>query len=137
MNRPDHPSPEPTTPTTSKATYFPADDSAASDGPAETRDTPPRHRHRPAPTPATTVDEAPAPSASGGGDAESVLRLYTPARAAELLAVRESWLRRRAGRRQVPCTFLGKHLRFSAADLRAITAQGARGVRAPHHRTTR
>src|SRR4051794_39104220 len=49
--------------------------------------------------------------------------LYTPAEAAAKLCVRESWLRRRAGARQVPCTFLGKHLRFSAADLAAIVAQ--------------
>ncbi|QFZ24245.1 DNA-binding protein [Saccharothrix syringae] len=68
---------------------------------------------------------------------ESELQLYTPAQAAELLAVRESWLRRRAGRRQVPCTFLGKHLRFSAADLRVIAAQGARAVRTPRHRPAR
>jgi excisionase family DNA binding protein len=46
--------------------------------------------------------------------------LYTPAQAAELLAVKESWLRRKAGRRVIPCTFLGKHLRFSARDLAAI-----------------
>lgn len=46
--------------------------------------------------------------------------LYTPAQAAQLLAVKESWLRRKAGRRVIPCTFLGKHLRFSARDLVAI-----------------
>jgi excisionase family DNA binding protein len=49
--------------------------------------------------------------------------LYTPPEAAVLLRVRESWLRRKAAARQVPCTFLGKHLRFSAADLAAIVAQ--------------
>jgi excisionase family DNA binding protein len=49
--------------------------------------------------------------------------LYTPAEAAGLLRVRESWLRRKAAARQIPCTFLGKHLRFSAADLAAIVAQ--------------
>ncbi|MFL6113848.1 MAG: helix-turn-helix domain-containing protein [Catenulispora sp.] len=51
--------------------------------------------------------------------------LYTPAEAADLLAVRESWLRRRATARAVPCTFLGKHLRFSPADLVAIARAGA------------
>src|SRR5687768_652395 len=47
------------------------------------------------------------------GDAAPLL--FTPSQAAQLLQVRESWLRRRAARRLVPCTFLGKHLRFSRA----------------------
>ncbi|WP_399340585.1 helix-turn-helix domain-containing protein [Umezawaea sp. Da 62-37] len=51
--------------------------------------------------------------------------LYTPAEAATLLAVRESWLRRKAGRREIPRTFVGKHLRFSDADLRSIAESGA------------
>jgi excisionase family DNA binding protein len=51
--------------------------------------------------------------------------LYTPAEAAQLLKVRESWLRKKAAARQVPCTFLGKHLRFSATDLAAIVAAAA------------
>jgi excisionase family DNA binding protein len=59
------------------------------------------------------------PSETGEGDQ----LLYTPAEAAELLRIRESWLRRKAAARQIPCTFLGKHLRFSAADLAAIVAQ--------------
>ena len=62
---------------------------------------------------------------AGGGES----LLFTPARAAELLAVRESWLRRKAGRREIPCTSVGKHLRFSAEDLRAIVAGGSRPVR--------
>ncbi|MGC9668517.1 helix-turn-helix domain-containing protein [Planosporangium sp. 12N6] len=49
--------------------------------------------------------------------------LFTPAEAAAQLRIRESWLRRKAAARQVPCTFLGKHLRFSGADLTAIVAQ--------------
>lgn len=77
------------------------------------------------------------PDGAPADEQEAALRLYTPAQAAELLAVRKSWLRRRAGRRQVPCTFLGKQLRFSATDLQAIAAQGARGVRPPHPRRTR
>lgn len=59
-------------------------------------------------------------------------RLYTPAQAAGFLAVKESWLRRKAGTRTIPCTFLGKHLRFSAADLHAITTAGSHTL--PHHR---
>ncbi|WP_372444716.1 helix-turn-helix domain-containing protein [Crossiella equi] len=52
--------------------------------------------------------------------------LFTPAQAAEMLQIRESWLRRQAARRQVPCTFLGKHLRFSRADIDRIVADAAR-----------
>ncbi|MFI6098222.1 helix-turn-helix domain-containing protein [Lentzea sp. NPDC051213] len=55
--------------------------------------------------------------------------LYTPAEAAVLLAVKESWLRRQAGQRRVPCTHLGKHLRFSDADLRVIVESAQRSVR--------
>ncbi len=51
--------------------------------------------------------------------------LYTPEQAAELLQVRVSWLRKKATARAVPCTFVGKHLRFSAADLAAIVAAGS------------
>lgn len=56
--------------------------------------------------------------------------LRTPAQAAQLLAVPESWLRRKAAARVIPCTFLGKHLRFSPADLNAITRAGAQPIRA-------
>jgi excisionase family DNA binding protein len=59
---------------------------------------------------------------------EGDIVLYTPAQAAALLAVKESWLRRKAGQRAIPCTFLGKHLRFSTHDLRAITALGSQPV---------
>ncbi|GGI95135.1 hypothetical protein GCM10011581_35280 [Saccharopolyspora subtropica] len=51
------------------------------------------------------------------------IRLYTPAEAAKQLAVKESWLRRKASGRTIPCTFLGKHLRFSDDDLREIIRQ--------------
>ena len=50
-----------------------------------------------------------------------------------MLAVRESWLRRRATARAVPCTFLGKHLRFSHADLVAIAQAGATAAGPPPH----
>ena len=53
------------------------------------------------------------------------LQAYTPEQAANLLKVRESWLRRKAAARLIPCTFVGKHLRFTAADLAAIVAVGA------------
>lgn len=66
--------------------------------------------------------------------------LYTPTRGAEILSVKESWLRRQAGRRLIPCTFVGRHLRFSATDLHAIADQGAslpltRQHRCPRRRT--
>jgi len=57
--------------------------------------------------------------------ADSAPVLFTPAQAAGLLQVPESWLRRRAAQRQVPCTFLGKHLRFSRANLDQIVADAA------------
>jgi excisionase family DNA binding protein len=57
---------------------------------------------------------------------DPVPTLFTPAQAAQLLQVPESWLRRRAARRLVPCTFLGKHLRFSRANLDQIVADAAR-----------
>lgn len=52
--------------------------------------------------------------------------LYTPAEAAEILKIRESWLRTKAAARAIPCTFLGKHLRFSDIDIAQIKAEGAR-----------
>ena len=52
--------------------------------------------------------------------------LSTPAEAAQRLQIRESWLRKQAAARQVPCTFLGEHLRLSTADLAAIIAAAAR-----------
>lgn len=53
-------------------------------------------------------------------------QLYTPAEAAEILRVRESWLRGKAAARAIPCTFIGKHLRFSDTDITQIMADGAR-----------
>lgn len=53
-------------------------------------------------------------------------RLHTPAEAAEILRVRESWLRTKVAARAIPCTFIGKHLRFSEADIQAIKRDGAR-----------
>ncbi|MCP2304082.1 helix-turn-helix domain-containing protein [Actinokineospora globicatena] len=57
--------------------------------------------------------------------------LFTPTQAADLLQVKESWLRRRAGQRRVPSTALGKHLRFSRADLERIAADAARPATGP------
>lgn len=64
--------------------------------------------------------------ADSGGPSRSGVEVFTPAEAAALLKVPESWLRKRATARQVPCTFLGKHLRFSAQDLEQIIRDGHR-----------
>jgi hypothetical protein len=40
--------------------------------------------------------------------------------------VRESWLKTKAAARVIPCTFIGKHLRFSDDDIAAIMQAGAR-----------
>jgi excisionase family DNA binding protein len=51
-------------------------------------------------------------------------QLRTVAEAAATLRVRESWLRRKASARAIPCTFVGKHLRFSDDDIAAIMSAG-------------
>ncbi len=53
-------------------------------------------------------------------------RLYTSAEAAGILKVRESWLKTKAAARLIPCTFIGKHLRFSDDDVAEIMKAGAR-----------
>jgi excisionase family DNA binding protein len=67
----------------------------------------------------------------------NVPRVHTPSEAALLLKVPESWLRRQAGQRKLPCTFLGRHLRFSDADLQAIITAGARPARTTSRRPRR
>ncbi|GAA1378356.1 helix-turn-helix domain-containing protein [Catellatospora chokoriensis] len=64
--------------------------------------------------------------------------LYTPAEAAVILRVTQSWLRKRAAKRLIPCTFLGRLLRFSSADLAAIAEHGHRPPQpaAPRRRRT-
>ncbi|WP_368407039.1 helix-turn-helix domain-containing protein [Actinomadura sp. NAK00032] len=56
------------------------------------------------------------------------VRLYTPGEAAVMLQVRESWLRKKASARAIPCTFIGKHLRFSDQDVAAIIAAGSKAA---------
>jgi hypothetical protein len=83
-------------------------------------------------------------SSTGQPTADPPPLLFTPAQAADLLQIPESWLRRSAARRTVPCTFLGKHLRFSPANLNKIVADATRpatthhtGPGAPGRRRTR
>ena len=42
-----------------------------------------------------------------------------------ILKVRESWLKTKAATRLIPCTFIGKHLRFSD-DITEVIRAGAR-----------
>ena len=72
-----------------------------------------------------------------GDSAEALPYLYTPACAAEILSIKESWLRRQAGRRMIPCTFVGRHLRFSVPDLQAIAEHGAYRPATRQHRHQR
>ena len=90
-----------------------------------------RRPHHPTPQPAPIPTSSPAPASDRGP------LLYTPAEAARKLQVGESWLRKKAAARQVPCTFLGKHLRFSPTDLAAIITQAAQAAigRKPRRRT--
>jgi len=53
-------------------------------------------------------------------------QLHTVAEAAAILKVRESWLKTKAAARLIPCTFVGKHLRFSDDDIAGIMKTGAR-----------
>ena len=53
-------------------------------------------------------------------------QLHTPAEAAGILKVRESWLKTKAAARVIPCTFIGKHLRFSDDDIAEIVKAGGR-----------
>ena len=48
--------------------------------------------------------------------------LFTVEEAAEQLGLRPSWLYERTRRNAVPCRRLGKYVRFSEEDLRAIIA---------------
>ncbi|MEV1333917.1 hypothetical protein AB0J20_30565 [Micromonospora costi] len=90
-------------------------------------------RRHPQPQPDGTPNARSADTSSGG---QQDPHLYAPAEAAARLRVPESWLRRRAGRRLIPCTFLDKHLRFSATDLAGIiaAAEPATGRRATRRR---
>jgi excisionase family DNA binding protein len=96
----------------------------------------PRPRHgiaRPHTTPPAGRVGKPAaeqqPTLPQPGETEPLL--YTPEQAAELLQVRPSWLRRKAAARAVPCRYVGKHLRFSRADITAIAEASATPPRQP------
>lgn len=48
------------------------------------------------------------------------LRLFTPEQVSEMTNIPAPWLRRRAGQRVIPCTYIGRTLRFSADDIREL-----------------
>ena len=52
------------------------------------------------------------------------LRLMTFTEAAQILKVPETWLRKRAAAGLVPCTRLGRNVRFTEEHLREIVADG-------------
>jgi excisionase family DNA binding protein len=58
-------------------------------------------------------------------------QLYTTAETAEILRVPESWLKAKATARVIPCTFVGKHLRFSDQDIAEIISAGAKPALRP------
>jgi excisionase family DNA binding protein len=59
-------------------------------------------------------------------NATTALQLYTAEQAAALLQVSPWWLRKKATARAIPCTFIGRQLRFTARDLAEIIAAGSR-----------
>jgi hypothetical protein len=91
-------------------------------------------------TPATTTPPPRRPSPGSAPDTTTRIDtgtdpvLYTADQAAALLQVRPSWLRRKAAARAVPCRYVGKHLRFSRADIHAIAESSAQPPRRPRHR---
>ena len=54
--------------------------------------------------------------------------LFTFAEAAEMTSLKESWLRRAVTERRIPCRKIGKHVRFSQADLDALIAAHAQAA---------
>jgi hypothetical protein len=82
--------------------------------------------------PSTPHQPPPRPGLNAAGvdtDQTGEQVLLTAEQAATLLQVRPSWLRRKAAARAVPCRYLGKHLRFSRADIHAIADASARPPR--------
>lgn len=81
------------------------------------------------PVPAMSTDppgqEDAGPVADAGVGAEQRL-LHTPEQAAVLLQVPASWLRKKSAAGLIPCTRIGRHLRFSTADLDVLIHDGAR-----------
>lgn len=97
----------------------------------------PGSAHRSRPQAGSTGTQSADTDRCDDADRGPLPQLYTPAQAADRLAVSESWLRRQAGQRRIPSTRIGKHLRFSATDLGDIVAAGHRQPRRRSARPTR
>ena len=73
-----------------------------------------------------------------GNDGQMLDRLMTTEEAAKLLNVSYSWLKK-AAQRGVPCTHIGRAVRFSSAHINAIVeageSAGSRGSRRGSART--
>jgi hypothetical protein len=60
-----------------------------------------------------------------GRSSHDDVRIYTAEQAATLLHVSPWWLRKKSTAGAIPCTFIGRYLRFTAEDLAKIIAAGA------------
>ncbi|WP_373287122.1 helix-turn-helix domain-containing protein [Wenjunlia tyrosinilytica] len=88
-----------------------------------------RTDHCPNPPPQTPATAAAPPSREepdGTKTEHAEIRLHTAEQASVLLQVPASWLRKKAAAGHIPCTKIGRHLRFSQADLTHIIRSGAR-----------
>jgi excisionase family DNA binding protein len=63
-------------------------------------------------------------------------RLMTTEEAADILCVSYSWLKKAAQRREVPCTHIGRAVRFSRSHLEEIIAAGEKQPITTQHRTS-
>lgn len=114
----------------------PADPSPGGSSPATDPPARPLNHHRTA-TPALAAPGPPgeaitrARPAAGTPPVGHRAILFTAEQAGVLLAVPGSWLRDRAAARAIPCRRLGKHLRFSLADLTRIAEMAARPAHPP------
>ena len=71
-------------------------------------------------------------------DVQSLDRLMTTEEAAEVLNVSYSWLKKAAQRGVVPCTHIGRAVRFSSAHIQVIVEAGeSAGLRAPRRASAR
>jgi excisionase family DNA binding protein len=55
-------------------------------------------------------------------------QLLTPADVADLLSVSEAWVRRQAARHLIPCTRLGRQVRFTTEQVQQIVEAAAQPV---------
>jgi excisionase family DNA binding protein len=69
-------------------------------------------------------DVPPPPAAAAEGVAGGYERLLTISEAALVLNVPENWLRKKVAAHAVPCTRIGKHVRFTRTHLDRIIESG-------------